>query len=153
MLSFLQILIFLHRIVNDCARARASMEPVARVSYLPVGPLPGAEVVRRTAQASVHAGWVSPESRFCLFRLLCVCPWSTWHLAHASAPTFTPFGTPILETLSGMLAVTFDRTRAHHCALRPLAHAWARWAGSAILAICNVWASAFTDSPFLQTVS
>lgn len=148
----------LHRVASDCARARVAMEKVVRETYSPLngsasGSVPAAALVRQAAQCACDAGWASPENRFSLFRLLCVSPWSTWHLAQVSVASFTPSGTPVSDTLSGMLATTFDYTRTHHCYLRRLAHAWARWAGSSILTICKSWSLAFSASPFFQTLS
>jgi len=146
----------LPRISDDCAAARNAMEKVPWLGHGPTQVLPPGSVNILRATLDLNAiGWSSLEGRFCLFRLLCVCTWSAWHLANegplGSAPPCVSPPTPPDVPLSAMLAATFDSTRAHHCYLRPLAHAWARWAGAANLSICKAWGEAFVLSPLGQS--
>jgi hypothetical protein len=128
-----------------CAKARSATGRVPSLPYLaPRGPPPASNRVRMTAQSLLNMGWSSVDGKFCLFRLLCVSPWSSWHLPGSPSPP--------PDSLCSMLAVTFDSTRAPHRHFRPMAHAWASWAGEAILTICNAWSSSLTASPLLQSL-
>jgi hypothetical protein len=74
--------------------------------------------------------WGSQELRFVLFRVLAVLPFP----AAAAAKD---------HAVAGLVGAIFDRVTAKAHKLRPVANAWAGFAGSAVVRLFQAWNAAF----------
>jgi hypothetical protein len=78
---------------------------------------------------------LTPACKFVLFHLLTVLPWS-----QTLAERWVDRASPHLRTTAVGLGRTFDSIKAAPYALRPLACAWAHWAGRHCLHCAEQWA-------------
>ena len=95
----------------------------------------GAAEAVRAAMAATP--WTSPDGRHALYLLICATPWPADAAGRRGLPA---------AGLSAVLGRTFDTTIAPPYRLRDAAYRWAKWAGTAALAMGTTWSRAADGS-------